>query len=176
LASKKEILFGVNICLRYFIRSFEEFYLSCKSVFQYLAENAQWAIQNPLDCLLFMFLYLILVIVIHSFIQSILRMIGVIQTDDSELDLNEKPKRSRRRRRSYLKPPRKLFVIYEENGEDEEYEVCFESFRKAQKENVLLLSEQKITHSDSTDISYSDTEKEVSDSSEQRPKSDLDRF
>merc|ERR1711998_820367 len=72
LASKKEILFGVNICLRYFIRSFEEFYLSCKSVFQYLAENAQWAIQNPLDCLLFMFLYLILVIVIHSFIQSIL--------------------------------------------------------------------------------------------------------
>merc|ERR1711976_701088 len=176
LASKKEILFGVNIILRYFIRSFEEFYLSCRGVCQCLAGNVQWAFNNPVDFLLFMVLYLILVIMIHSFIQSILRMIGVIQSDESESDLNNKPKRSRRRRRSYLNPPKKLFVLYEGTGEDEEYEVCFESFRKAQEENVLLLSNVKLTHSDSTDISNSDNEKEVSESSEQRPKLDSDKF
>ena len=175
LKSKKEMLFAVNICIRYFIRSFEEAYLSISNGCQYMAENIQWAVSNPMDFILFMVLYLILVIVIHAFIQSMLRMLGIIKSDDDEISEDDKPKRSRKRSRSFLKPPRKLFVIYEENGEDEEYEVCFESFRKAQKENAFIFENHKTSHSDSTDLS--DTEKEVLESSKRsRPKLDFDRL
>ena len=161
--SKKEVLFGVNIVLRYFIRSFEEAYLTCKDAINYVAESVEWAYNNPMDFLLFIMLYMFLVIVVHSFITSMLRMIGVIKNDDEE-EVDDEPTMSKRRRRSYLKPPRKLFVIYEENGEDEEYEVCFESFRKASKNSLSRFSSSnKLSYSDSTDVSNSDTEKDVSE-------------
>jgi len=62
-------------------------------------------------------------------IQNILKLIGITKSDEDiedTYDCDEEPLPSYKKARNWAP----LFTIYEENGEDAEYEVCFESYLK----------------------------------------------